>query len=294
MAIISASRRTDIPAFYGAWLAARLKAGYAMVRHPFRADWVRRVDLSPAAVDGLVFWTRWPKPFLKHLELIENLGLPCYFQMTLTAMPPALEPNLPPEEELIGALAEISERVGPGRLVWRFDPLLVTNLTPPDEILTRFERLAGRLGGRCRGVVVSLAQLYAKATRRLGKIPNIEVVDLQIEKSLADDLLGRLAETAARYGLAVKLCAGEGDYSELGIGPGKCVDESIFNEEYGLRLDFEPDRGQRPACGCTTSIDIGAYNSCLFGCRYCYANVSLKAARNNHARHDPASEFLIS
>ena len=210
MALISLSRRTDIPAFYGDWLIRRLRAGYCLVKHPFRADWIRRVDLGPEAVDGLVFWTRYPEPFLGHPDEIERLGLPYYFQMTLNAMDRLLEPRLPPPEALLSSFESLSLRVGPERLIWRFDPILVSSVTPPEEIAGRFEGLCARLAGRCRRVVVSLAQLYAKTTRRLSKIQDLTVTDLNADESagLAEDLLGRLAETARGHGLEVRICAG--------------------------------------------------------------------------------------
>jgi len=296
VALISASRRTDIPAFFGPWLINRLRAGYCLVQNPFRADLVRRVELNREAVDGLILWTRNPEPFFERLPELERTGIPFYFQMTLTAMPALLEPGLPPAPRLLDALERLSRRLGPKRLVWRFDPILVTSLTPPDEIAARFDGLAARLAGRTERVVVSLAQLYAKARRNLGKLPDIEVTDLQApeQQSLAEDLLDRLAAVARRRGFRTLICAAGRDYSHLGISPGKCIDESILNDFYGLDLSFDKDKGQRPACGCAESVDIGAYDSCGHGCLYCYATRNREAARVRLARHDPQSPFLIS
>lgn len=295
MALISASRRTDIPAFFGPWLINRLRAGFCLVQNPFRVDLIRRVALNREAVDGLILWTRNPEPFFERLPELERTGIPFYFQMTLTAMPALLEPGLPPAPRLLAALERLSQLVGPRRLVWRFDPILVTSLTPPDEIAARFDGLAARLAGRVERVVVSLAQLYAKARRNMGKIPDIQAVDLQApeQQSVAEDLLGRLAAMARRRGFRMLICAAGRDYNFLGISPGKCVDESILNDYYGLDLSFGKDQGQRPACGCAESVDIGAYDSCGHGCLYCYATRSQGAARARLARHDPAGPLLI-
>ncbi len=293
MALISLSRRTDLPAFYGQWVINRLKSGFCLVHQPFRADVIKRVDLRSEAVDGLVFWTRHPPPFVGHLDHIERLGYAYYFQVTLTGMPRLLEPRRPSVEDCLTSFEALAGRIGPPRLMWRFDPILITNLTPPQEVAARFERLCDRLAPKSRRVVVSLAQLYAKTKRRLGKVRGLTVIDLHQEENLAEDLLGRLAQTAQEHDLEMRLCAAERDYSHLGINPGKCIDEGLFNEYYGLKLTFEKDRGQRPACGCARSIDIGAYNTCLNGCRYCYATASHLAAMKNFQRHDPEGEELI-
>jgi len=291
MALVSVSRRTDIPAFYGQWLINRLRAGFCLVPNPFNPAQVRRVDLRPEAVEGLVFWTRRPDPFLEHLELLEPR--PFYFQMTLTAMPRPLEPHLPPEEELVRQFLALAQRIGRERLVWRFDPLLVTGLTPPEEILSRFRRLARSLAGRTGRVVVSLAHLYPKVRRRMGGLPGLDPVDLKSEPALAADLLGRLAEEGGRHGLEMMVCAPEEDYGRLGFLPGRCVDPEIINRAYGLNLNLPRDKGQRPACGCAESIDIGAYDSCLHGCLYCYATRSHRAAELGWERHDPRGEALL-
>lgn len=291
MPLISASRRTDIPAFYGQWFENRLRAGHCLVANPFRPDQVRRVSLAPEDVDGFVFWTRRPGPFLDRLEILRDY--PFYFQVTLNAMDPLLEPHLPPEEECCGQLAELALRIGPERVVWRFDPLMVTGITPAVEILARFRRLCGRLAPHARRVVVSRAQLYAKVRRRLGKLDGLGLVDLWEEPALAEDLLGGLALIARNHGLEVRICADSEDYTHLGIGPGRCVDPEILNSALGLELKYEPDPGQRKACGCARSIDIGAYNSCVHGCLYCYANHSQEAALRGRSRHDPGGETLI-
>ena len=291
MPLISVSRRTDIPAYYGPWFMNRIAAGYCLVKNPFRPDQVRRVSLEPEQVEGLIFWTRRPGPFLRHLDALDPF--PFYFQVTLNAMSTVLEPHLPPEDESCRQFVALASRLGRERVVWRFDPLLVTDLTPPAEILSRFSRLCHLLSAHTRRVVVSRAQLYTKVRRRLGRVAGLKVTDLQAEPGLSHDLLGSLAEIAARHGLSVYLCADKEDYSHLGLNPGRCIDPEILNGAYGLNLKPPRDRGQRKECGCAQSVDIGAYNSCLHGCVYCYANTSHTAACQGHARHDPRGEQLL-
>lgn len=292
--IVSASRRTDIPAFHADWFAERIRAGTCSVANPFNPNQVRRVDLRPEAVDGIVFWTRRPDPLIPFLDLLAPY--PTYFQITLTGMDRVLEPHLPPEAESLASFNRLSGIVGPARVVWRFDPLLVTSLTPVPEIIARFRRLAGKLEGKTERVVISLAQLYTKARRRLAKRGELEVVDLHAPEAsgIVENLLGEIGRLAKEHGLRAMICASENDYTHLGIEPGKCIDPKIFNLASGLDLDPPKDRSQRPACNCAASIDIGAYNTCTHGCIYCYAVTSQKSAAANRGNHDPGGEGLIN
>lgn len=293
MAIISASRRTDIPAYYGQWLVGRFEAGWVEVVNPFRPDQVRRISLAREDVDGLVLWTRRPRPFLPRLDRLDRLGLPNYLMMTLTAMPLPLEPGLPPEAELVEQFLELSGRVGPGRLIWRFDPLLITVLTPPDEIAARFSRLADRLAGHCDRVVISPARFYAKTKRRLGRIDGLNPLDPAESPAEMLDLAAGLVRAARLRGLTITACASPELTAVEGLAPNRCIDPEVFNRAYGLSIPYRPDKGQRSACGCSQSIDIGAYNTCLHGCRYCYATISSASAEANHRRHRPEAARLV-
>ena len=129
--IISASRRTDIPAFFTEWFMNRVREGYCDVVNPYRADQVSRVLLRAEDVDVIVFITRNARPLLPHLAELDRRGLRYYFQYTLTGYPRQLETNTPAVPDALDTLHRLVEHVGPERLIWRYDPILFTTLTPP-------------------------------------------------------------------------------------------------------------------------------------------------------------------
>ncbi len=291
MAIISVSRRSDVPAFYGEWFARRLRQGTCLVRHPWRPDLAKRVDLSSEAVDGFVFWTRHPEPFLRHLDQVDRLGRPYYFFQTITGLGSAWEPRLPSLETCLDEFRRLARRLGPDRTIWRFDPVLLGRDAPPRETLARFARLCDLLAGSTREVVTSVVCPYAKIRKRLEKA-GLELTPFEEAPESWRDLLGRLAETARANGLVMRSCAAEEDLSGLGISPGRCVDAQRLAELGGTASVHRKDPGQRPACACSISVDIGAYNTCAHGCLYCYANQSPALAQRNLAQHDPDSPHL--
>ena len=245
-----------------------------MVRHPFRADWIREVDLGPAGADGFIFWTRYPARFYPCLDLLDRRERPYYFMISLTGLPRILEPNRPPLEKALAAFRDLSGRLGPDRVRWRFDPLILSDPTPADETIARFNRMADALAGCTKEVITSLVHPYAKTRRGLAKVAGLNFRDWAEAPEAAADLIAALADSAGQRGLRLTVCGAERDYSYLGAGPAKCIDENLFNNLFNLNLNPGPARGQRGTCRCAQSIDIGAYHTCPNGCLYCYANTS--------------------
>ncbi len=281
--ILSASRRTDIPALYGPWLLNRLGAGEVLIPDPYRAGAGTRLLFSPETVDCLVFWTKNPLPFLPLLEEIEGLGYTrYYFSYTITAFGPELEPGLPPVKERLAAFQALSRRLGPSRVDWRFDPIILDKERTPAWYEKRFAALCPVLAPYTQRCILSFADFY----RHLGKsFP-------QPSRGEMEETAGRLSETAQRYGLPLFTCAEEGDFSPWGIRHGACIDKGKVEETAGYPVGVKPHRGQRGACGCVESVDIGAYGTCVNGCAYCYATKSHAAARSRYAAHDPQSPLL--
>lgn len=287
--IISASRRTDIPAFYSQWLLNRLQAGFALVRNPMNPRQVSRVDLSPQAVDGLVLWTKNPLPMLERLDGLG--GRMYYFQFTLTPYGPDVEPGLPPKEELIGAFRRLSGRLGPQRVVWRYDPILLTPQYPWGFHLEAFEKMSTALAAYTTKCIFSFLDYY----RCMGKAAK----DLKVQWPSPHQQAGMardLAQIAARHGLRLEACAEDLELEQYGVGRAHCVDGELFARLLGRPLSggsTKKAKGQRPGCGCSESIDIGAYTTCPNRCRYCYANHSPSALLENAARHNPESPLLV-
>ncbi len=272
MHIISASRRMDLPAFQLPAFLAALRRGWLDVPHPFTGQ-RQRVDLHGPEVAGIVFWTRRPAALLPHLDELRDVYQDrLRIQVTLTGLPPELEPRAPREEEVVEALRRLSLRLGPEHLTWRFDPLLLSTLTPPDWWVETFARLSARLEGRVREVTLSWLDLYSRARRNLLVLERSGVRLQNPAAATRRELLDRLAGLAQRHGLPLSACC-EPEMLEHGaLRPGACLDAAWFEQRNGLLPGALGNQPSRPGCGCGRSRDVGVYNSCAFGCRYCYAN----------------------
>jgi hypothetical protein len=288
--IISASRRTDIPAFYGDWFRNRLKAGFCDVRNPFRPSQVRRVSMALKDVDAFVFWTRDPRAFLPAIEDLERGGFPFIFLVTITGYPPPLEPGAPPAGEILAAMRLLARRIGPERVVWRYDPVFLSSLTPPEFHTRNFSELATALEGSTRRVIVSVLDFYTKAVRRLNALKD-RGLRYPRDPWQGEDLgqiLRFIVQRAAQCGMEAVSCC-EPAALPFGLRPGACIDADHLGRLFGLTLPAKKDPGQRPECLCAVSRDIGAHDTCPRGCAYCYATRSFEGARSRSAFQDPAS-----
>ena len=293
--IVSASYRTDIPAFYGDWFLRRLEAGFASVANPYGGpDY--RVELRPEAVEGFVFWTRNIEPFAPALAAVEALGIPTVVQMTITGYPRPLETSVLPWERAVESLRALARRLGPRALVWRYDPLIESSLTPPAWHRESFARIARALtagpGPAVDEVVLSFAQIYAKTrvnTAAAAERHGFEWRDPEDEEKRA--LLADLAAIAADHGLTASLCSQEALLGP-GLEPARCIDAERLADLAGQPIAART-KGNRPGCLCAESRDIGAYDSCPHGCVYCYAVRRPALAKRAYRRHDPAAERLL-
>ncbi|MBV5318707.1 MAG: DUF1848 domain-containing protein [Desulfobulbaceae bacterium] len=286
--IISASRRTDIPAFYSPWLLNRLRAGSVLVRNPFNPNQVSQVPLDPQVVDGIVFWTKNPAPMLPCLEEIDRLGYRYYFQFTVTAYDQHLEPCLPDKAEVIATFRHLAQRIGPERVLWRYDPMIFTSTCTPAYHLRQFEYLAAQLHGCTRRCTLSFLSMYAKCKRNLQGIAL-----LAIEPDEKIKFVGQLAAISEKYGIKLCACCDPFLQEQCGIEAARCIDDELLASMLGQSLRVGKASGQRPGCGCVASIDIGAYHTCPHGCRYCYANSNERVVAQNYGSHDPDSLLLI-
>lgn len=291
--IISASRRTDIPAFYHHWFMHRVRAGFLKTRNPFNAHQVRDISLRPEDVDVIVFWTRNARPLLPDLPELDQRGLRYYFQYTITGYPATLEPHVPSLPEAIRTFRQLSKHIGAGRVIWRFDPVLISALTPLHQICTLFDGIASQLTGYTGQVIISLLDIYRKTERNLSQIAELQPINLLQDPDLQAETACRLAAIAHRHGMTISACAEPVDLSPWGILKSRCIDDVLIAREFDLQLASRKDPGQRPECGCVRSVDIGDYNTCLHGCRYCYATYNSTRVLKNRQRHHAWSPFLL-
>lgn len=288
--IVSASFRTDIPAYYGAWFLARLSAGFARVRNPYGgADYT--VSLRPGDVDGVLFWTRNVAPFSDALAAVRGSGTPFVVSHTITGYPRAIEPAAPDAMRAAERLRAVADVYGQRAAVWRYDPILLTSLTPPDWHAANVARLAAALRGAVDEVVVSFTQAYRKTAR------NLDASAARHGFSWRDpptdekrSLVARLAAIAADQGMRLTVCA-QPELVVPGTSSARCVDANRLSDVAGRPVAAK-EKGNRPGCLCHESRDIGAYDSCPMGCAYCYAVSSQAAAQRRLAAHDPAGETL--
>lgn len=286
--IISASRRTDIPACYSEWFFNRIKEGYVLVRNPMNPHQVSRISLRPDVVDGIVFWSKNPVPMMDHLDLLKPY--PYYFQFTLTPYGTDVERNLPSKQDvLLPAFQRLSDRIGPERVIWRYDPILLSETYPISYHLEQFGNYARRLSGYTQKAVISFLDIYRNTKRNMeGLNPRL------MDDSDVAAIAGGFSSIAGEYGLQISTCCEAVDLEQYGITHASCIDRSLMESICGCSLDLEKDKNQRAECGCASSIDIGTYNTCKNGCRYCYANYSqtFLAARKKDYR--PDSPLLCS
>ncbi len=273
MTIISASYKTDIPAFYGEWFENRIKAGYVDVRNPFN-NRLSRISLHPDDIEGFVFWTRNIGPFLPRLEKLIGDRFPFYVQYTITGYPRLLENSVPDREISLERFKEIVSRYGPRSAIWRYDPVVISSVTPENFHLETFEHLSSELRGATDEVVVSFVQFYRKTKKNLATLKKTE--DLSVfDPTLAQKktLLAKLRDIAARNDQKLTLCT-QPDLVTDAISGAACIDSAR------LGLERRKVQGNRKGCLCAAARDIGAYDTCPHGCVYCYA-----VSKSEKAKH---------
>lgn len=264
--LISASRRSDVPAFHTEWFLQALKEGSVTVTNPYNKKQQRQVLLDREAVTAFVFWTKNPQPFQPALARLDEAAYPYYFQFTLNNYPAIFEPGLPSLADRIKTLQELFCRLGPGRIVWRYDPIIFFPGFAAREHLANFRTLADQLAGLVRSCTFSFYQPYRKVARRMAaagaRLPD------RAEKR---QLIAQLARSGQKRGIRLSACCSELDYTDLGVGPAACIDPVLVREISGQELALAKDRHQRPGCNCAAAVDIGSYSTCRHGCLYCYA-----------------------
>ena len=328
--IISASRSTDIPAFYAKWFFNRLEKGYCTWINPFNQQ-KQYISFSKCKV--IVFWTKNPEPIIPYLHILDKKGIHYYFQVTLNDyVNEELEPNLPSVKTRIETFKKLSSLIGPERIIWRFDPIIISPSISPRNILSKIWRIGNQLKGYTKKLVFSFVDIktYRKVQNNLVKetslftkenVENGEGSDAQRNEIIVG--LCKLREIWEKDGwkLNMATCAESVELEKYGIEHNRCIDgelmEGVFGDDkelvYYLRTGKLPerdlfgevpklpakhknlkDKGQRKLCGCMVSKDIGMYNTCRHFCVYCYANTSKNVVVENAKKHSDESESIIN
>lgn len=285
--IISASRLTDIPTYYSEWFFNRIKEGYALVRNPMNAHQISKISLNPDVVDGIVFWTKNPTPMLDKLDRLKDYTY--YFQFTLNAYGQDVEASIPSKNNvIIPAFQKLSDMIGPEKVIWRYDPIFLNETYTFEYHVHYFEELAKRLSPYTKKCTISFLDFYRNTEKNIAGL-SVEKFTPEVQELLAKSLV----EIAKSYGLKMDTCAEGIDLQKYGIDHARCIDDRLFAALLNCPLKVGKDKNQRLECGCIESLDIGAYNTCRNGCRYCYANYSAKTVSTNTGKHNPESPLLV-
>ena len=324
--IVSASRSTDIPAFYADWFFHRLNVGYSAWTNPFNGV---RSFVSYEKTRFIVFWSKNPRPLLKHLDELKSNGrnINCYIQYTLNDYEgEGLEKGVPPLVDRIDTFKRLVDKLGAGHVIWRFDPMILTDRITVDDLLRKVERIGDQLRGYTEKLVFSFADIAAYKKVK-SNLLNSGINYHEWEESEMNQFAESLSALNKKWGYALATCGEKIDIDQYGIVHNKCVDDDLIIrlaykdkvlmdflgasiETVGLwtpenSVEIAPgiiaikskknkDSGQRAFCGCISSKDVGEYNTCPHQCEYCYANASKSAAVSNWRRHNenPFSETI--
>ncbi len=288
--IISASRATDIPGLYGDWFIERLKKGFFTKQNSFSNS---RYIVNTDKTELIVFWTKNPKPFFNKLPYLDKYFPNYYFQFTLNNYTSEFEPGLSGINERIETFIHLSEKIGKEKVIWRFDPVFLTNHLKIDDLTEIIEKIAEKIYNYTSKLVFSFIDIYnyRKVKNKINK-SKLEIRELN-ELEMKEFALN-IKYLQHKYNLEISSCAEKIDLSEFNIQKNKCIDNKLIVKLFQENLNLmnylkiksnHKDVGQRKECLCVRSIDVGQYNSCLYQCIYCYANISKQSSTDNFIKH---------
>ena len=283
--IINTGARTDTVQYYTEWLLNRFSEGYVLSRNPLFPNKVTRYELTPDKVDCVVFCSKNYKPILPRLHEITD-RFNTYFHYTITAYGKDIEPGVPDIEESMKTLILLSNQVGRQRVSWRYDPVLLTPKYTIQRHLETFEHMAQTLSPYIDRCIFSFVEMYKKLEYNMPEIIPLSAEDM-------DKLAKGLGTAAKKYGMHIQTCGTNGDFSHYGIHSSGCMTLDILGAANGIEFKNLRHKGMRQGCHCIESRDIGAYDTCMNGCKYCYANKNPHKAFDNFKLHDPNSPLLL-
>ena len=283
--IVNVDGRTDIVNYYSKWLINRLKEGYAYSRNPLFTNNVSKISLKPEDVDCLMFCSKNYKPILKYIkEINEKYRIICYY--TITAYGKDVEPNVPSIDDSIKTLIELSKIVGKEKVLWRYDPILLTKKYTIKKHIETFEIMAEKIAPYVQRCIFSFVEMYKKLGYNMP-----EIIPFTSENKL--EIANKIGQIAKKYNLYIQTCGTDENYEKYGIHLSGCTTTEILEKANNVKYKNIKAKGMRKGCHCIPSRDIGAYDTCINGCKYCYANERPELAKENIKLHDENSPILI-
>ncbi|HZW39780.1 MAG TPA: DUF1848 domain-containing protein [Ignavibacteriaceae bacterium] len=289
--IITASRRTDIPAYFSEWFMNRINEKYCTVQNPYYPEQVSFIDLTPEAVESFVFVTKNAAPMIKHIQQLNDEGYKYYFHYTVNNLPNNYERNIPSFENGTNTFIKLVDKIGKGKVIWRYDPIIFTNDLTLQFHKQNFEKIYNKIGDYTKRLVISVVDNYAKTIKRLNKL-NVNYNQEQLKNPELDELIYFIKEKASLKNIEIVSCA-EPILKDYSIKEGKCIDDDLMREELGVITNYKKSKSQRDTCSCVESRDIGFNNTCLMGCEYCYATLTHETAVKNKSRHNPLHSSIV-
>lgn len=283
--ILNTGARTDTVQYFTPWLLKRFEEGYVLTRNPLFPNKITRYILSPDRIDAVIFCSKNYAPILPRIREITD-KYRTYFYYTVTAYGKDIEPGVPSIDDSMNTLIELEKIVGKNRIAWRYDPVLLTGEYTIERHIDTFSRMAEKLAPHVDRCIFSFVEMYKKLEVNM---PELKPLSTEEKQAIAKGM----GDTAAKYGIWLQTCGTNGDYSQYGIHSSGCATLDILGKANGCSFRAIKHRGLRDGCHCIESRDIGAYDTCLNGCKYCYANKSPQKARENFILHDPDSPLLL-
>lgn len=282
--ILSVSRRTDIPAFYTEWFLDKLGKEIIVI-NPFNKNQANSIPVRKDTIDCIVFWTKNPRPLMDRIGELD--GYNYYFQFTVNGYGKRIEPGVPPIDEVIDTFTELSERIGKEKVIWRYDPIFISDDHGIDWHIDNFRYISGKLRGHTEKCVISFIDMYEKTKR------NTSSLKIREPTSEEMDVLAReLSSMAREAGIELCSCCEAIDLKRYGISHNKCIDDDLIRRLFGISVENKRD-AQRDNCGCVKCTDVGVYNTCLHRCAYCYANFNHEMVDRNSRMNKVDSPIMI-
>jgi len=288
--ILSVSKRTDIPAFYSKWFMNCIKRGSFCYRNPMNPSQILRVPLSAENVDCIVFWTKDAKNIMQYLPELDDMGYKYYFQFTITPYSKDIESNIRDKKDIMETFKELSLKIGKEKIIYRYDPILITDKYSVDFHIENFKYMVSKLADYTESVVISFMDDYRKISSNMKMLKVKEITEADMTK-IADNF----SKITKQHNLKLMTCAEQINFKNFGIEKSKCIDGDLIEKIIGCEITHKNTKydKQRTACGCIQCIDMGNYDTCIHGCLYCYANVNKQKAKENFKLHNPDSEIML-
>ena len=281
--IINTGSRTDIPAFFHKWFLNRIDEGFVCTRNPYNDD-IYKYPLDSKIIDCLCFCTKNPKPLLKNISNLDDFSQ--FWFVTITPYGKDIERNVSDFKSVIKSFKELSETLGVNSISWRYDPIFITEKYSLDFHIDRFEEMASELSGYTNDCTISFIDMYQKVLRNF---PEVNEVTVDERLKIGD----KFSKISNEYGLKMKTCVEGTLLNQFGFDSSGCMTQNVIEKAIGNNLKIPKGKYQIRECNCIFGRDIGAYNTCLHGCRYCYANSNMKLVKKNQKLHNPDSPLLI-